>query len=278
MVSGPRIRRGQSSDTNSAVATATGTPMHSAMADVTSVPTSSGSAPKRWRDTSQSLVNVKPNTPNLVNAGHASTRRRMKKKPISARTRPATPVRPHRSARSWARTSGSRPTRGRPPARASVAEPASMPQAIALGDRAPVALEAVRRLLGLRQDLGGQLRVLELAKQALSLAQAVVHELLHGLGRALGLAGLAHVLVDDHERLRGDRVGLRVRRVDDRDAEVRGDVDSLAGRGRRLERRLHELTRLVLHGGRREVVLQGVGLLDVADGALLLLHGGGHAV
>ena len=46
MVSGVRKRRGHSSVTNSAVATAIGTPMTRAMADVTIVPNSSGHAPK----------------------------------------------------------------------------------------------------------------------------------------------------------------------------------------------------------------------------------------
>ena len=44
-VSGARSRRGHSSVRNSAVATATGTPISSAIADVISVPTTSGSAP-----------------------------------------------------------------------------------------------------------------------------------------------------------------------------------------------------------------------------------------
>jgi hypothetical protein len=62
-----------------AVATATGTPISSASAEVISVPTSSGSAPKCSALTFQSLPNTKPNTPSLANAGRAWPTRRMKK-------------------------------------------------------------------------------------------------------------------------------------------------------------------------------------------------------
>ena len=62
---GARRRRGHSSVTNSAVATATGTPMISAMAEVISVPTTSGQRRRTVRrDTSQSLPKMKPKTPN----------------------------------------------------------------------------------------------------------------------------------------------------------------------------------------------------------------------
>src|SRR3954471_19500968 len=94
--------------------------------------------------------------------------------------------------------------------RAAITDPASMPGAVL--ESRPVALESAGRVLGLGQERVRQLRVLKLAENALTLAEAVVDELLHRLGRALRLAGLAHVLVDDHERLRGDRVGRRVGR------------------------------------------------------------------
>ena len=95
----------------------------------------------------------------------------------------------------------------------------------------------------------------------------------HALGGffAAGDAGLAEVLVDDDERLRGDRVGVRVRRVDHLEAEVGRDLDAdRRGAGRR-ERRRDELARFVLHRCVGEAVLQGVCLLDVADRADRLL-------
>ncbi len=79
IVIGPRTRRGESSVTYTAVATATGTPIKSASTEVISVPTSSGSAPNCSAFTFQSLSNVKPSTPNFANAGFASPTRRKKK-------------------------------------------------------------------------------------------------------------------------------------------------------------------------------------------------------
>jgi hypothetical protein len=53
--------------------------MTSASAEVMSVPSTSGSAPKRSAFTFQSLWKVKPKTPKRLNAGLASPTRRMKK-------------------------------------------------------------------------------------------------------------------------------------------------------------------------------------------------------
>ena len=79
MPRGPRRRRGHSSVRNRAVATATGTPMISAMADETIVPKSSGHAPNCRRDTSQSAPKVKPRTPNFEKASLDSAASLMKK-------------------------------------------------------------------------------------------------------------------------------------------------------------------------------------------------------
>src|SRR4051794_29902170 len=271
-VSGPRSRRGQSSVRYSAVATAIGTPMQSATADVISVPTSRGSAPYRLCDTSQLLVNVKPKTPNWSKAPEASSISLTKKYAISARIAAARPVSPQRSARSGRRASGDRPRTGRSPP--TEREPASNSAA----DRRAVAGQAVRRALRLLQDRRRQLRVLELAEDALALAEAVVDEALHRAGLALVEPALAKVLVDHHERLRGDRIGRGIRRVDDRDAEILRHLHALARGRRRVERGLDELARLVLHRGRREVVLKRERLLYVAHGAGLLLHGRGNTV
>ncbi len=78
-VSGARRRSGHSSVAYTAAATATGTPISNASAEVISVPTTSGSAPKCSALTFQSLPNTKPGTPSLANAGRASPTRRMKK-------------------------------------------------------------------------------------------------------------------------------------------------------------------------------------------------------
>src|SRR6185312_15439380 len=60
--------------------------------------------------------------------------------------------------------------------------------------------------------------------------------------------------------------------------EVGRDRQALTGGGGRLERRRDVAARLVLDVGEREVVLQGVGLLDVADRAVGLLDRGRDAV
>src|SRR4051794_40525799 len=161
-----------------------------------------------------------------------------------------------------------------PPA---VAVPASN-ALLAPRDRRAVAPQAVRRRLRLGQQRRRQLRVLQLAEHVLTGTEAVVDELLDTLRLRLVETALAEVLVDDHERLRGDRIGRRVRRVDDVHAEVLRDADALAGRGGRLEARRDELARLVLDRRGREVVLKRVRLLHVADGPVLLLDRAGDAV
>src|SRR2546423_775758 len=83
-------------------------------------------------------------------------------------------------------------------------------------------------------------------------------------------AGLAHVLVDHHERRRGNRIPVRRRRIDRVEAQVVRDLEALDRRGRRVQRRRDVLAGLVLHRGVGEVVLERVGLLDVADRALVL--------
>ena len=97
-------------------------------------------------------------------------------------------------------------------------------------------------------------------------------------GRVLRDAGSAGVLPDDLERHRGDRVASRARRVDRRELQARGRVGALAGRRGGVERRRDPLAVSVLHGSRREVVLQRVRLLDVADRAGSLLDAAGDAV
>ena len=125
-MSPPRNLRGQSSLTNSAAATATGTPIRSAVAEVISVPTSRGRAPNTSRETSQLFVKTNPKNPNLWNAGLASTYSRTKKNAISTRIRNATSRSPFSKAMSWRRTRGSRPMDGRLPLATAVVL-ASMP-------------------------------------------------------------------------------------------------------------------------------------------------------
>jgi hypothetical protein len=131
-VSVPRARAGHSSVMNRAVDTATGTPITSAVAEVMSVPTSSGRAPNTPPCTSQSLAKLKPSRPNRANAGIDSIHRRTKKNPIRTRIDTASAVNPHRRARSGSRASGGRSRIERPP-RTPIAR-ASMPRyAPALG-------------------------------------------------------------------------------------------------------------------------------------------------
>ncbi len=68
--------------------------MSSAIADVMSVPTTSGAPWKMLRLTSQSLPKMKLR-PNVLRAFVDSPMRRMKKYPISIRIRTARVVRPH---------------------------------------------------------------------------------------------------------------------------------------------------------------------------------------
>src|SRR3954453_13396763 len=197
----------------------------------------------------------------------------MKKKAISARTPTATAVSVQRRI-----TSGSREADGRSSWERSwwVRVPAAISSA--RGDRRAVALEAVHLLLRGALDRARERRVLQLLRRVLAVRQRVVEPRLHARGLVLRDAGLAHVLVDEQERARGDRVGLVAGRVDRAEAQVTGDADAIAGGRGRLERRGDVVAGLVLDVGGREVVRERVRLLDVAHAAVVLLHAGRDAV
>src|SRR3954451_6308943 len=198
----------------------------------------------------------------------------MKKNPISARTPTAIAVSVQRSSRSGSREAGDRSNAERSP---WVIVPAAMRRSGRL-DRRAVALQAVDLGLGLLLDRPGERRVLQLLRRVLALAQRVVQPRLDLRRLVLRDAGLAHVLVDEQERAGGDRVGLGARRVDRAEAQVAGDLDALAGRRGGLERRRDVVAGLVLDVRGVEVVRERVGLLDVADAAVVLLHAAGDAV
>src|SRR3954451_2728254 len=178
-VSGERRRFGHSSVRNSAAATAIGTPMTSAMAEVISVPTTSGSAPYVLCETSQLLSKVKPKTPNFENAGCASTMSRTKKNAINARIPAAAAVRIQRRTRSPDQV---------------LRRDSLNAMALKL-EHAPVARHGVGGLLGLGQQRVGQLREEELVERCLALAEAVVQEGLERLGVARRGTRLARVHV-----------------------------------------------------------------------------------
>src|SRR4051794_7796346 len=161
-------------------------------------------------ETSQLLSKANPKTPNLSNAGLASAYRRMKKYAISSRIRTARAVRPQRMTRSGSRASGGRSRTERPPP-TPVRLPASMGS---LGEGLSVAREPLHLGLGRGVDGRGKRRILELLGHALAGALGVVQPVLHALGHLLRLPGLAHVLVDEEERGRGDRIRARAGRVD----------------------------------------------------------------
>src|SRR3954451_15340852 len=161
-VSGLLRRRGHSSVRYSAVATATGTPSSSAIAEVMSVPTTSGSAPKICLETSQSLLKTNPRTPSWLSAGRASTKSRMKKKASRTKIPTARAVNPSRRIRSGSRAAGERSSEC--PPTGVVRVPAST---CVLGrrrgrDGRAVALQARDLGLGLAQHGGGQRGVLQL--------------------------------------------------------------------------------------------------------------------
>src|SRR3954451_877222 len=207
--------------------------------------------------------------------------RRMKKNAMRTRISPATPVRTQRSSGSSARARGDRSAIERPRRTAGLSAPVS----IALrrlrggaGERLPVALQALDLGLRLALDLVGQRRVLQLRGDLLAGAERVVEPALHELGLVLLYPGLAHVLPDEQERDGADRVRLVAVGVDRAEAQVSGRRDAGRGRRRRLQRRLDVVAGLVLDRRGRELVLQRVGLLDIADRALRLLHAAGDAV
>src|SRR6478609_10635698 len=183
------------------------------------------------RETSQLLSNVNPMTPNLSSAGRASEIRRMKKNAIRTRIPAASAVRTQRISWSGSRARSGRSREERPPVAMGCASAATLG-----ADRAPVAAHGLRRALGLREQLGWELGVVELAEARLALAETVGQERAERLGVGLLHAGLADVLVHVHERLGRDRVRGRVGRVDRADAEVRRDLQALARRGGGLQR------------------------------------------
>src|SRR5215211_2490921 len=249
--------------------------MTSAIADVISVPTTRAHAPYWLAETSQLLSKTKPMTPKRSNAGLASTYSRMKKKAMRARIPAASPLSPHRRRRSGNRATGDRSKTERPPAAGAV--PAAISPGLA-AQRLAVALQGLDLRLGRGVDRRRLGRVGQLWGYLLAGARGVVQPALDPLGLALGDAGLAHVLVDDHERRGGDRIAVRRRRVDRVEAQVVRDLEALDRRGRRVQRRRDVLACLVLDRGVGEVVLERVGLLDVADRALVLLDARGDAV
>src|SRR4051794_32059485 len=182
MVSDGRSRRGHSSVRNTAVATATGTPITRAIVAEISVPTTSGSAPKMSFETSQLLLKVNPKTPNFDSAGWASTISRMKKKAIRTRIPPASPVSPQRSALSGRRACSGRSREERPPrAIEVVVASTAIGRLLAARQGAAVAGQRLRRGLGLREQRVGQLGELQLVEAALALVERVVDERAHRL-------------------------------------------------------------------------------------------------
>src|SRR4051794_13460054 len=206
--------------------------------------------------------------------------RRMKKNAIRKRISPARPVRNQRRSGSAMRERDGRSMSERL-SRAVVRVPASIALSRlrrAAADGCAVALQACRLGLGAGLDGVGQRRVLQLRGDLLAGAERVAEPVLDELGRGRVLPGLAGVLPDEQERHGADRVRLRVVGVERAEAEVVRGSDAPGGGGGRLQRRLDVLAGLVLDRGRRELVLQRVRLLDVAHGALRLLHAAGDAV
>src|ERR687886_401229 len=207
--------------------------------------------------------------------------RRTKKNAIRTRISAARPVSVHRSTGSASRARDGRSMSERPSRAEVLSAPASIARR-ALGRRAAerlaVALQTLDLRLRLALDLIVQRCVLQLRRDLLARAEGVVEPVLHELGLVLLHPGLAHVLPDEQERDGADRVRVRALRVDRAEAQVVRRARVRAGGGGRLERRLDVLAVGVLDRGGGELVLQGVGLLDVADRALGLLHAAGDAV
>src|SRR5436190_15377405 len=123
------------------------------------------------RETSQSLSNVKPMTPNLSSAGRASEIRRTKKYAIRIRIPAASAVRTQRNSLSGSRARSGRSREERPLVAIGCASAATLG-----ADRAPVAGHRLRGARGLREQLRRELRVVELAEARLALAEAVGQE------------------------------------------------------------------------------------------------------
>src|SRR3954469_13547812 len=206
--------------------------------------------------------------------------RRMKKNAMTTRIRAASPVSVQRSSGSSARARDGRSTSERP-ARTVVRLPASIASAASggrAGQRLPVALQALDLRLRLALDRVGQRRVLQLRRHLLARAQRVVEPALHELGLVLLHARLAHVLPDQQERHRGDRVRGGALGVDRAEAQVGRRARVRAGGRGRLQGGLDVRAVGVLDRRGRELVLQRDRLLDVADRALRLLDAAGDAV
>src|SRR3954451_23038759 len=144
----------------------------------------------------------------------------MRKNAISTRTPTAIAVSVQRSSRSGSRAAGDRSNAERSP---WVRAPAAMPRSGRL-DRRAVALQAVDLGLGLLLDRRGKRRVLQLLGRVLAGRQRVVQPRLDAVGLVRRQAGLAHVLVDEEEGARGDRVGLVAGRIDGAEAQVAGNA------------------------------------------------------
>src|SRR4051794_37841317 len=207
--------------------------------------------------------------------------RRMKKNAMRTRISPAMPVRTQRSSGSRARARGDRSMIERPPRTEVLSATASIARVVLrgrAGERLPVALQALDLAQRRALDRVGQRRVLQLRGDLLAGAERVVEPALDELGLVLLHAGLAHVLPDEQERDGGDGGRRRALGVDRAEAQVGRRRGVGAGRRRRLQRRLDVLAVRVLDRRGRELVLQCVGLLDVADGATRLLHATRDAV
>src|SRR4051795_8044362 len=200
---------------------------------------------------------------------------RTKKNAIRTRISPASAVSVQRTSGSTRRERGDRSRTNRPPPWIWML-PASI--SVRSADRRAVALQRGDLGLRLAEDVRRERRVLEVRRDLLAVAERVVEPGLDELGLALADARLAHVLVNEQERGGGDRVRGRVRRVDGAEPQVGRHLQALAGGGRRVQRRGHVLAGRVLEVGEREVVLERVGLLDVAERAVVLLHACGDAV
>ena len=91
------------------------------------------------------------------------------------------------------------------------------------------------------------------------------------------VVGVGLLLVHDHPAVGGDRVGPGPRPVDDQVVRGRHGGEGGGVSGHRGGARDHEGARGVLDGGVVQARLQGVGQLDVADGAGATLDVTGHA-
>src|SRR3954452_1414374 len=150
----------------------------------------------------------------------------MKKNAISARTPAARAVSVQRRRRSGSRAAAG--DRSGPGRSRWVNVPAAMPRSGRL-DRRAVALQAVDLGLGLLLDGLRERRVLQLLGRALTGGEGVVEPRLLARAFVRRDARLAHVLVDEQEGARGDRVGLVAGRVDRAEARVGGHLDAVAG-------------------------------------------------